>query len=454
MQHVLLSFIDNRAVERIQKLHDFHDILASHESSPFMKDDPFLLMHSIKSIKDINKNKVILDSWFQRLHSFVLDKSNATKLNITNEKNYQKNEVIDLTGTYNSILRGYAREGQIDSAKRVLQQMHEIDNYNKDLTIHGFNSPAIIDIRTNAYNLVLGLCRRQKDVPLALKLLNQMIESMQNLNDGNPFSSIPLPDDQSFVAAIRVLTSMADMNAAQKIAENLMFQFEESVKAQKVAPSANVHNAYIELLIQRFGHRDDLLAMCNAVINRMSMSSVGVKPDTSTWVLLLKACATDNAEGDSLKRNERIQTARDIFSNMKTRLKGELIDKSFEYMMQCSSLIDDDEKRSNEIVDLFEMAGRLGFVSANVLKLLKQNVSEKQFSTIVGKGRLADKWLVNVTSATVRYTDFTNGGANKHARRKGKSTSNWAKKQRKRIASLQARKQNKIEKKNKKTVQL
>ena len=52
MQHVLLSFIDNRAVERIQKLHDFHDILASHESSPFMKDDPFLLMHSIKSIKD------------------------------------------------------------------------------------------------------------------------------------------------------------------------------------------------------------------------------------------------------------------------------------------------------------------------------------------------------------------------------------------------------------------
>lgn len=57
----------------------------------------------------------------------------------------------------------------------------------------------------------------------------------------------------------------------------------------------------------------------------------------------------------------------------------------------------------------------------------------------VGKGRLADKWIANVTSPLaqkVRYTDGTKGGKGKHARRKGKSTSNWKQKE----ATIQARK--------------
>jgi len=71
-----------------------------------------------------------------------------------------------------------------------------------------------------------------------------------------------------------------------------------------------------------------------------------------------------------------------------------------------------------------------GFVSANVMKVFRKNVSAETFVEVVGNGRLADNWIANVTSAKALYTDGTSGGANKNARRKGKSTSGWLKKQR------------------------
>ena len=96
------------------------------------------------------------------------------------------------------------------------------------------------------------------------------------------------------------------------------------------------------------------------------------------------------------------------------------------------------------------MASQMGFVNAEVLQLLKQNVSGEDFKKIVGSGRLAKNWIKNVTSVVVKYTDFTNGGANKHARRKGKSTSGWAKKQRRRVEEIKARKQAKAERRQRK----
>lgn len=407
-------------------------------------------MHSIKSIKNLKQNEKTLEGWFTRLHSFVLDKSNASyngHNRNTNTVANEKNEKIDLTGTYNTILRGYAKEGQVEAANRVLSQMHELCNYNECSKKDGFNCISTIDVRTNAYNLVLGTCRKQKDVPLAIEILNRMIESM-SISDKS-VSAIPLPDNQSFASVIGSLTMMADMNASKTIAENFIVAFEKSVKEDKVAPSTNVHNAYINLLSCHFGHRNDLIPMCNAIVNKMTTLAMKIpemKPDTSTYLALLKACS--NGNGDAQAKIERIKIARDIFNEMKDGEKGELTDKSFQFMMKCVSYVTDEEERTEEIINLFDMASKLGFVSAEVLKLLKQNVSAEEFSAIVGRGRLADNWIANVTSAAVKYTDFTNGGANKNARRKGKSTSNWEKKQRERKAGFETRKQKKIERKN------
>jgi hypothetical protein len=66
---------------------------------------------------------------------------------------------------------------------------------------------------------------------------------------------------------------------------------------------------------------------------------------------------------------------------------------------------------------------------------------------IAGSGRLADHWIANVKSSKAIYTDGSMGGAGKHARRKGKSTSDWAKKQRKKETVHKERKVTKLKKK-------
>ena len=66
---------------------------------------------------------------------------------------------------------------------------------------------------------------------------------------------------------------------------------------------------------------------------------------------------------------------------------------------------------------------------------------------MVGNGRLADNWIVNVTSSKALYTDGSMGGPGKNARRKGKSTSNWKKKQKLHYDIVQKRKRTKLQKK-------
>merc|ERR1719330_54508 len=145
-------------------------------------------------------------------------------------------------------------------------------------------------------------------------------------------------------------------------------------------------------------------------------------PSVDTWDTGLKACATNGKDDDEQKRQKKIN-------------------RSYQHMMKCISFSEDEGESKQDIIELFRRAAQGGFVSAEVLKLLKDNVSTKEFTDIVGRGRLADQWLVNVPSSSVKYTDFTNGGKNKHARRKGKSTSRWAKRQRERDATIEARKQ-------------
>lgn len=75
------------------------------------------------------------------------------------------------------------------------------------------------------------------------------------------------------------------------------------------------------------------------------------------------------------------------------------------------------------------------------------NVSSDLFTEKVGNGRLADKWVANVTTEKALYTDGTSGGEGKNARRKGKSTSDWLKKQKVREVEIQRLKTARAERK-------
>ena len=159
----------------------------------------------------------------------------------------------------------------------------------------------------------------------------------------------------------------------------------------------------------------------------------------------VKACSVD--DGNAMNRIERIEHATKVFSNASTNELG-LTDKCYLYFMKCiSNNVTDMDHRKAKMIELFSLAGEGGFISADVLKLLKASVSEEEYTQIAGRGRLADKWVENVTSGMALYTDGTMGGAGKNARRKGKSTSKWAKKQGDKEQKIQLRLQAKAEKK-------
>ena len=79
-------------------------------------------------------------------------------------------------------------------------------------------------------------------------------------------------------------------------------------------------------------------------------------------------------------------------------------------------------------------------VNGNVLNIFRNNVSKDLFLDTVSDGRPADKWVANATYVKVRYTDGSMKGDGKNARRKGKSPSNWTKKNKLKIGIMQERK--------------
>mmetsp|Transcript_5380 Transcript_5380/g.6892 ORF Transcript_5380/g.6892 Transcript_5380/m.6892 type:complete len:770 (-) Transcript_5380:35-2344(-) len=429
-----------QSMERIRKIHDIHDQLISSNCPELLKDDPFLLMHSIKSISDFKTDAVLAEKWFDRLHSYVTDRNNALDCVIT-EDNAPKNQV-DLTGTYMTMLRGLSRLGAVKSHS-ILEKMHELNDFNAAARVDGLNHCATIEIKTNAYNSVLGYCHKQQDVSLAIDLLQKMIKYAIACDVE---SAVPLPNDQTFENVITSLALMNDTNASKVHAERFVQVYEQFVKDQIVQPSTKVHNAYIAFLANQFGDSDDLLRICDNTIDRMNLlanDTPKFKPDVETKANILKACAVDH--GNLMVRTEKIERATAIFDEL---MIDSMIDKCILHMMRCVAhhLLDEEEKK-NEMKKLFSLASNNGFVSADVLKELKSNVSAEEFTDLVGDGRLANNWVTNVTSKLALYTDFTNGGAGKNAKRKGKSTSNWMKKQKQRGALIEERKRLKIEKK-------
>ena len=463
--HAKLATVKD-SLPRIKRLHKIHDKLAAIDTPGITKDDPFLLMHSIKSIRNfgMQEESNLGDEWFDRLHAFVIDPLNNLDATTETENNDGDGDgngddnAIDLTGTYTSIIRGYAKLRRDPSAAQKawlgLQRMQDLS----EMGTTPRTCIATVDLKINAINLFLGSSSAPNDngngmLSNKLSLLNTLIESAMSAKKSS-VSSDPLPNDQSFVGCIKALSILNDPVKVTNEAERIIAAYESLVNEKIIAPSPKVHNATIELYINIFGRdkasKGILLSICTGVSKRMERlvpSYPDIAPDTFTYMLFLKACSIDDKNPET--SIERYEKAEKIFQNLESASgDSKLNDKCFFYMMKCvSNTISDPEEKKEQILGLFNKASGAGFVSADVLKMLKTNTTYEVFTQIVGNGRLPDNWVENVTSGRALYTDGTTGGAGKNARRKGKSTSNWARKQNERNESIQSRNQAKTEKK-------
>jgi len=451
------SFAVRDSLRSIQRLHKVHEKLADMNTPGIIKDDPFLLMHSIKSISNYTclEETALVDDWFTRLHRNVMDKSNKTESNKHHAvSESEAKEAMDLTGTYTSVIRGYSKlrqdSGAAEKAFHALQRMQALSALDSEV--------ATIDLKANLFNVVLGIAESSNDSKIRskqLELLNSMIEGSRGSNGAD--CSTPMPTDQSFASCIKALSAITDPAATMNETEELMASFESLMKDGSIPPSPKPYNAAIELYLNMFGRDEDapgsLLSICDDICKRMQNFTPSVHTDSFTSLALLKVCAYDDGIMDN--QVQRMERAAQIFKDSSTsgdNEGSELNDKFYFYMMKCvANNVASAEDRKDQIKELFSKACSGGFVSANVLKMLRTQTSTEEYIAIVGSGRLADNWIENVTSGVAVYTDGTTGGEGKNARRKGKSTSNWAKKQREREETMLSRKQAKFEKKRLKT---
>ncbi len=427
------------------------------------ENDPFFLMNSIKGLQSYNKRveSSLIDSWLARLHSKV-----TNSLGDSNADMDTANSTIDVTGTYNAVIRGYGKlrgkQNEAGKAEDALKNLREASELYSN-TVKSGRTPAIkAEVKTSHYNLVIESYSSSKDRRNAMKaiaLLDDMIDSVKRRDLQKCLSPLtPDPDDQSFASTIHSLSLIEDNDQAVKEAEKALGRYESLVMENIVAVSPKVHNACMELYIKLNGRDREngpkLLSMCKGIvsrIDRISMIKPEMKSNTLTSALLLKACSID--DGKEVGRIKRVNKAEEIFQAMKDEYLSSgadmsNVEKCYFHMMKCVvNNMSDSAEMKPKIIELFKQACEGGFVSADVLEVLRQNVSHDEFTEIVGTGRLADHWIKNVKSVSTLYTDGSTGGENKHARRKGKSTSGWARKQRERGELLQQRKQAKIEKK-------
>eukprot|EP00978_Attheya_sp_CCMP212_P001288 scaffold2680_cov57-Attheya_sp.AAC.3 len=325
---------------------------------------------------------------------------------------------VDLTGTYSSIIRSYAQlrgqEGAAAKAKDILEKMHQILEASKasEGSDNVSANVATVDIKTSCYNLVLSSFRDTKQeryAAEALALLQRMVQTWRNQSNvdvqSNEYTDAPTPNAQSFELCIEALAHVQDQKVLLEESERLLLEYEamvesaaEMVNGEKISPT--VHNTLIEIHAKRFMSIPDLIERVDKIIARMTSLSVKypeMTPDVNTRSLYILVCSVVQQDA---KKKEAL-------------LKAE---KTFK-------ILEDAEKKDPE------------------------SMGEDTFMEIAGSGRLADHWIANVKSSKAIYTDGSMGGAGKHARRKGKSTSDWAKKQRKKENVHKERKVTKLKKK-------
>ena len=249
---------------------------------------------------------------------------------------------------------------------------------------------------------------------------------------------------------------MKDATVVVSETERLLNEYESMCDGGDIEGSTKPYNAALEVLTDHKSLRADrqLLSRMTKIVARMSSFSKHhskAKPDVETTSLILKACSF--VVGDQAHQDDALKTANDTFQELEESedrgdSKQRMTYKCYFRMMRCiSNFITNQDEKQERIKQLFSYACQKGVVNADILKVLRNTISEEDYIAKVGEGRLADNWIANVPGVKALYTDGTTGGEGKNARRKGKSTSNWAKKQRRKEEEHFHRKEAKAERK-------
>eukprot|EP00584_Thalassiosira_punctigera_P005665 CAMPEP_0172532284 /NCGR_PEP_ID=MMETSP1067-20121228/5398_1 /TAXON_ID=265564 ORGANISM="Thalassiosira punctigera, Strain Tpunct2005C2" /NCGR_SAMPLE_ID=MMETSP1067 /ASSEMBLY_ACC=CAM_ASM_000444 /LENGTH=844 /DNA_ID=CAMNT_0013316787 /DNA_START=334 /DNA_END=2868 /DNA_ORIENTATION=+ len=499
----------NDSFERVIVLNHIHDTFSECCQSQIpglYKDDPYVLFHSIKALKNLQKKEEWDKGhqWLRKLHSFVTSPENVDYFNERGDGGSQWqheqpaeldetetflpeaqpvfSRTIDVTSPYITFIRLLAqlrgKNGVAADALKVLNWMHHV----KNVYVNGLAKPgpqisstddneepeesmakrkriAYVDIRSNAYNLVLGLHRDSKkadDASKAIELLQRMVDAGNETAENK--KGVPLPTEQSFEFTILSLANMTDGENALQEAERLIQLMQDETDLE---PSAAIYNAHITVCNKQLFGKAQLYDKALSILDEMrerSKANPGASPNPATLALVMQACSLSEHED----REKVLATASTLFSQLEERESSEksavaLTDRAYFYMMKCvdAHTIDDLDAKKDSIEELFSGACQRGLCSANILAIFRDSVSEEEYRLTVGKGRLADRWIANIRGPRALYTDGSSGGAGKHARRKGKSTSNWANKKRAKEAERGTRRKDKKAKKFfKKTVKM
>jgi hypothetical protein len=459
------------------------------------KDDPYVLLHSIKALKNLQKKEErdLGQEWLGKLHTFVTSLENKDyyqgyeRADDDGVVNGTPNELdqsgggnpstsfsqtIDVTSAYTTMIRLIARlrgtKGMAADACDVLNRMHRVHDVfqnglepifaRTDSSNHGdVGYPpkriASIHIRSNVYNLVLSLYKDSKnaeDATKAVELLQRMVDAEKQESEDR--GGVPLPTEQSFEYTIMSLANMSNADRAFSEAERLISLMQEQ---KHLESSVAAYNAFITVCNkQLFGKirlYDKALEILDTM-NQLGKSNAGVRPNPETLALVMKACSLS----DHTNYQQVLDTASNLFSQLKEMEPSEkssvaLTDRAYYYMMNCveNHMIGDADAKKERIQELFSEACQRGLCSANVLSQFRNSVSEEDYRLTVGNGRLADHWIANITGPRALYTDGSKGGAGKNARRKGKSTSDWTKKAKAKESERVARKNDRKTKKKK-----
>ena len=483
--------------KRIVDLNAIHFTYAQSNVQGVHRNDPFVLMASLKGLRNYRKKEEIElgEHWITRLFAFVKDPGNreyceSTVLQIpttrtapADESSFDNDEganetvssiapakqaFVNGSPSFTKHIRELAKlrgtDGAAAMARQTLDRMHEIAVDGNDSGI------ASMDIGENAYNLVIGLYRDSQEeghATEAVFLLDEMIASwkVQTLND--PSSStetrskiVPFPSAQTFKYCIESLAYVKDTSTLWSESRRLLDEYELMCDKGDIEVSTKPYNATLESLVKCMRNDPKLLSRVSEVVARMNEMAERfpeIEPDVFSASMVLHACSF--VTGDEKEKSVAFATAEGTFKELEqNELNGseehKMTDKCYFHMMRCIvGLCLDQEEKQEKIKKLFAGACSKGLCSADVLKAFRNSVSEEDFVATVGSGRLADNWIANVRSGKALYTDGTTGGKGKNARRKGKSTSDWAKKQRRREEELQHRKMAKEERRQKRSTQ-
>lgn len=490
---------------------NFADCCKSHISGMYKDDPYVLFhsIKAVKTLQqkeDWDRGQ----EWLDRIHKFVTNSDNGDYFTSPRGKLPQQKQsndtvgddtlreeistavetqtTIDVTAAYTTMIRNLAKlrgkKGVAAKAHGILDRMHivhdtfvnglEVDEDlitdipylisaedNVDTSIDTSKTIAFIQIGVKAYNLVIGLYKDSKsgeDTTKALELLQRMIDAESKAPEDR--GGVPLPNKESFELAILSLVNMEDADKAFEESERLIQLLRDD---EFLNLTASAYNAFITVCNRQFYGKSELYDKANNILDKMNdlgKTNPEVSPTPETLALVMKACALSEHND----HEKVLKTASDIFSQLKEQETDDksavaLSDRSYYYMMKCVDMymveeglaLDDttavSTTKQDMIEELFSQACQRGLCSADVLLFFKKYVSEEDFVLTVGKGRLADNWISNIKGPRALYTDGSKGGPGKHARRKGKSTSNYVKKQKDKDAKHETRKKDKHAKK-------